>query len=82
MIILNVFTELPRQYIYEGVTLSALGLQHIQNITASMAMKKKQRSRPKKTDPQIKHPSVARLLALGQKSDSSLENEDTCEKGI
>ncbi|XP_052822499.1 histone-lysine N-methyltransferase 2C-like [Octopus bimaculoides] len=47
-----------------------------------MAMKKKQRSRPKKTDPQIKHPSVARLLALGQKSDSSLENEDTCEKDM
>ena len=65
---------------YEGVTLSASGLQHIQTLTASMMMKKKQRARQRKTDPQIKHPSVAQLLALGQKVENQTMNEE-CEKG-
>ena len=66
----------------DGVYLSASGIEQIQSLSMPVPKKPRQRRTPKKpdqplVDPLVKHPNVARLLSM-----SSVDGEESQEKGL
>ncbi|XP_048237798.1 histone-lysine N-methyltransferase 2C-like isoform X4 [Haliotis rufescens] len=77
---LPMFPEVPKQFLMDGVYLSATGIQQIQSLTVSMPKKARKPRMGKKSDkpldPHSKHPNIAILLG----SMSSVEGEENPEK--
>lgn len=70
------FSESPKHFLMDGVYVSASGRDQIQSQMVVME-KKKSRNRAKKVEPTAKHPHMARLLSL---SDKSLDGDDQDDK--